>query len=47
LYTYHEDQQVVQHIEDKKEETFVLEKAELFQSLLEEFRISGMTQQSK
>ncbi|WP_405399519.1 UDP-2,3-diacylglucosamine diphosphatase [Maribacter sp. Asnod2-G09] len=47
LYSYLEDQLTIDHQEDSKEETFVLEKAELFESLLEEFRISGMTQQSK
>lgn len=47
LYSYLEDQLVIDHQEDSKEETFVLEKAELFESLLEEFRISGMTQQIK
>ena len=47
LYSYLEDQLTIDHKEDSKEETYVLEKAELFQSLLEEFRISGMTQQSK
>ncbi|WP_339655250.1 UDP-2,3-diacylglucosamine diphosphatase [uncultured Maribacter sp.] len=47
LYSYLEDLKVIDHTEDIKEETYVLEKAELFQSLLEEFRISGMTQQSK
>lgn len=47
LYSYLEDQKVIDHTDDIKEETYVLEKAELFQSLLEEFRISGMTQQSK
>jgi len=47
LYSYLEDQLTIDHTEDIKEETYVLEKAELFQSLLEEFRISGMTQQSK
>ncbi|MEP2058476.1 UDP-2,3-diacylglucosamine diphosphatase [Maribacter litoralis] len=47
LYSYLEDQLTIDHQEDIKEETYVLEKAELFQSLLEEFRISGMTHQSK
>jgi UDP-2,3-diacylglucosamine pyrophosphatase LpxH len=47
LYSYLEDQLVIDHQEDSKEETFVLEKAELFESLLEEFRISGMIQQTK
>ncbi|WP_299325358.1 UDP-2,3-diacylglucosamine diphosphatase [uncultured Maribacter sp.] len=47
LYSYLEDQRVIDHQEDSKEETFVLEKAELFESLLEEFRISGMIQQTK
>ena len=47
LYSYLEDRKVIDHTDDIKEETYVLEKAELFQSLLEEFRISGMTQQSK
>lgn len=47
LYSYLEDKKVIDHLEDITEETFVLEKAELFQSLLEEFRISGMTHQSK
>ena len=44
LYSYLEDRKVIDHTDDIKEETYVLEKAELFQSLLEEFRISGMTQ---
>ncbi|MDO6471509.1 UDP-2,3-diacylglucosamine diphosphatase [Maribacter sp. 1_MG-2023] len=47
LYSYLEDQLTIDHQEGSKEETFVLEKAELFESLLEEFRISGMTQQTK
>jgi len=38
---------VIDHTEDIKEETYVLEKAELFASLLEEFKISGMSQTTK
>ena len=44
LYSYLEDHNVINYIEDIIEETSVLEKGELFQSLLEEFRISGMVQ---
>ena len=44
LYSYQEDHNVINYIEDIIEETNVLEKGELFQSLLEEFRISGMAQ---
>lgn len=44
LYSYLEDHNVINHIEDIIEETSVLEKGELFQSLLEEFKISGMAQ---
>ena len=44
LYSYLEDHNVINHIEDIIEETSVLEKGELFQSLLEEFKVSGMVQ---
>lgn len=44
LYSYLEDHNVINYIEDIIEETNVLEKGELFQSLLDEFRISGMVQ---
>lgn len=47
LYSYLDDQLVIDHTEDIKEETYVLEKAELFANLLEEFKISGMTQATK
>ena len=47
LYSYLDDHNIINYIEDIIEETNVLEKGELFESLLEEFRISGMTQPTK
>lgn len=42
LYAYEHDIEMVNKEEDSNEETFVLEKAALFQSLVEEFQSSGL-----
>lgn len=47
LYTYLEDQRIMNQKEEQIDENYLLEKGELFQSLLNEFKISGMTQTTK
>ncbi|MFX0555597.1 UDP-2,3-diacylglucosamine diphosphatase [Maribacter sp. CXY002] len=42
LYTYEHDIEIANQAEDPNEETYVLEKAALFQSLVEEFQSSGL-----
>lgn len=47
LYSYLEDQNIINQKEEPIDESNLLEKGELFQNLLDEFKISGMTQTTK